>query len=86
MKILYDHQAFDIQKSGGVSNVFSLLVEEVHKRADTALGMASTNNLYLLSNGFPSRENLLTSLKERGLVSEETKVEDVDWTKINRAN
>lgn len=85
MKILYDHQAFDIQKSGGVSNVFSLLVEEVHKRADTALGMASTNNLYLLSNGFPSRENLLTSLKERGLVSEETKVGDVDWTKINRA-
>ena len=32
MKILYDYQAFDIQRSGGVRNVFSLLVQEMRKR------------------------------------------------------
>lgn len=84
MKILYDYQAFDIQKSGGVSNVFSLLVDEVKKKEEIAIGFASTQNLYMLSQGYPSEETTLFRLINDGKVAPNTKVRDIDWKKVNR--
>ena len=59
MKILYDYQAFDIQRSGGVSNVFSLLLEEMKKREKVSVGIASTSNLYMLAQGYPTSDQTL---------------------------
>ena len=66
MKILYDYQAFDIQKSGGVSNVFSMLVDEVKKREEIGIGIASTTNLYMLAQGYPSEEYTLNGEQHGG--------------------
>ena len=86
MKILYDYQAFDIQRSGGVSNVFSMLVEEVAKRKELelALGIASTQNLYMLAQGYPSRKDTLNRLIAAGRLTHDTKVEDIDWKSVNQ--
>ena len=84
MKILYDYQAFDIQRSGGVSNVFSMLVEEIAKREELALGIASTQNLYMLALGYPSQEVTIKRLVDGGKISPDTKPEDVDWKKVNQ--
>ncbi len=84
MKILYDYQAFDIQRSGGVSNVFSLLVNEVKKREEIALGIASTRNLYMLAQGFPSEEHTLKRLVDAGKLSPDSAIGDIDWKKVNQ--
>ena len=84
MKILYDYQAFDIQKSGGVSNVFSMLVDEVKKREEIGIGIASTTNLYMLAQGYPSEEYTLNRLINAGKLAPETKLSDIDWKKVNR--
>ena len=85
MKVLYDYQAFDIQRSGGVSNVFSLLVEEVKKRADVKVGITSTDNLYMLNQGYPNSKQVYAGLVKIGKVDEhQTKFEDIDWKKVNR--
>lgn len=84
MKILYDYQAFDIQRSGGVSNVFSLLVDEVKKREEVSVGIASTTNLYMLSQGYPSEEATLTRLINAGKIDPSTTLDSIDWKKVNR--
>lgn len=84
MKILYDFQAFDIQRSGGVSNVFSLLVDEVKKREDVSVGIASTNNLYMLAQGYPSEEHTFARLVNAGKLDPRTAINDVDWKKVNQ--
>ena len=84
MKILYDYQAFDIQRSGGVSNVFSLLLSEVKKREEVNVGIASTENLYMLSQGYPTKEQTLSRLVKSGKVNPDIKMEDVDWKKVNQ--
>ena len=84
MKILYDYQAFDIQRSGGVSNVFSMLVEGVAKREELALGIASTQNLYMLAQGYPSREVTLKRLIDGGKINPDTTIDDIDWKKVNQ--
>lgn len=84
MKILYDYQAFDIQRSGGVSNVFSLLVDEVKKKAEIGIGFASTNNIYMLSQGYPSEERTLSRLINDGKISPDTGINDIDWKKVNK--
>ena len=84
MKILYDYQAFDIQRSGGVSNVFAMLVDEVKKREEVSVGLASTTNLYMLAQGYPTEENILNRLINAGKISRETKLNDIDWKKVNR--
>jgi len=85
MKILYDYQAFDIQRSGGVSNVFSLLVDSVRKAGINAeVGIAHTNNLYMLAMGYPTREFQYTRLTNAGKLAPGTKIEDIDWVRVNR--
>ena len=84
MKILYDYQAFDIQRSGGVSNVFSLLVDSVKKAGvDVNVGIAYTENLYMLSQGYPTKEQQLERLKNAGKIAPDTGVGDIDWKKVN---
>lgn len=84
MKILYDYQAFDIQRSGGVSNVFSLLVSEVKKREDVSVGIASTKNLYMLAQGYPTEDACLNKLKSVGKIGPETQTDNIDWKKVNQ--
>ena len=84
MRILYDYQAFDIQRSGGVSNVFSLLVDEVKKREEVSVGIASTNNLYMLAQGYPSEEYTFARLINAGKLDPRRAINDIDWKKVNR--
>lgn len=84
MKILYDYQAFDIQRSGGVSNVFSMLVEEVKKRETVEVGIATTQNMYMLKQGYPAEEQVLARLIETGKIDPAAKIEDIDWKKVNK--
>lgn len=84
MKILYDYQAFDIQRSGGVSNVFSMLVDEVRKRETVSVGIASTTNLYMLAKGYPSEEATLARLINAGKMDPATDPGNIDWKKVNR--
>lgn len=83
MKILYDYQAFDIQRSGGVSNVFSMLVDEVKKREEVSVGIASTTNLYMLAQGYPTEEQVYQRLINSGKINPEMGIKDVDWKKVN---
>ena len=84
MKILYDYQAFDIQRSGGVSNVFSLLVNEVKKREDVSVGIASTKNLYMLAQGYLTEEQCLNKLKVAGKMPPEASTDSIDLKKVNQ--
>lgn len=84
MKILYDYQAFDIQRSGGVSNVFSLLLEEMKKREKVSVGIASTSNLYMLAQGYPSSDQTLERLIATGKIDGRTKNSDIDWKNVNK--
>ena len=84
MRILYDCQAFDIQRSGGVSNVFSLLVSEVRKREEVKVAIASTTNLYMLAQGYPSEEATFRKLVEKGRIPEGVSIDNVDWKNSNR--
>lgn len=84
MKILYDYQAFDIQRSGGVSNVFSLLVDEVKKREEVSIGITSTTNLYMLAQGYPTEEDTLNRLINAGKIDAGTDLSDIDWKKVNK--
>lgn len=84
MKILYDYQAFDIQRSGGVSNVFSLLLEEMKKREKVSVGIASTSNLYMLAQGYPTSDQTLERLIAAGKIDGSTKSSDIDWKNVNR--
>ena len=83
MKILYDYQAFDIQRSGGVSNVFSLLLEEIKKREKVSVGIASTSNLYMLAQGYPTSDQTLERLIAAGKIDGSTKSSDIDWKNVN---
>ncbi len=84
MKILYDYQAFDIQKSGGVSNVFSMLVEEVKKKEEVSVGIASTTNLYMLAQGYPTEEQTFKRLVNAGKLDPAAVDGGIDWKKVNR--
>ncbi len=84
MKILYDYQAFDIQRSGGVSNVFSLLLEEMKKRESVSVGIASTSNLYMLAQGYPTSDQTLERLIAAGKIDGSTKSSDIDWKNVNK--
>ena len=85
MKVLYDCQAFDIQRTGGVSNVFSMLLDGVKKKGvDVGLGIASTDNAYLLAQGFPSREVTFERLVNSGKLDPKADPNEIDWKKVNR--
>lgn len=84
MKILYDYQAFDIQRSGGVSNVFSLLVSEVKKREEVVVPIASTENLYMLAQGYPTAKQTYDRLIAAGKLNEGMGLNDIDWGKVNK--
>ena len=85
MRVLYDYQAFDIQRMGGVSNVFSLLVDEMKKRIDVDVAIASTTNTYMLNSGYPDARTVYNRLVEAGKISPtKTPFEEIDWKKVNK--
>ena len=47
MKILYDHQAFQYQKYGGVSNCFVKLIENLPSDVDYEIAISETDNEHL---------------------------------------
>lgn len=47
MKVLYDYQAFDMQRHGGVSNCFVKLVENMPSDIDWTIGVRETDNIHL---------------------------------------
>lgn len=53
MKILYDHQAFDMQTHGGVSRCFVELYKHLPQTVQATFGVQETNNVYLNNLGFP---------------------------------
>ena len=84
MKVLYDYQAFDIQRTGGVSNVFAMLTEEIKKRAEIGIGFASTENAYMLKLGYPSREHTLHRLINESKIDPNLTTSDIDWKDVNQ--
>ena len=53
MKILYDSQAFDMQRHGGVSRCFVELYKHLPQDAKTRFSVIETDNVYLNEIGFP---------------------------------
>lgn len=51
MRVLFDYQAFEFQKIGGVSRYFSEVMRSLRKYADVDLGLVATDNVYL--HGYP---------------------------------
>lgn len=51
MKILYDYQAFELQRYGGVSNCFTQLIKNMPSDVDIEIGIRETNNIHLLASG-----------------------------------
>lgn len=85
MKVLYDYQAFDIQRTGGVSNVFSLLTDSMKNvGVEAKVGIAFTDNLYMRNLGYPSKEEQIERLIKSGKFSPDTNFDEIDWKKVNR--
>lgn len=47
MKILYDHQAFDMQRYGGVSNCFVQLISNLPKEVEYVISLNECGNIHL---------------------------------------
>ena len=58
MKILYDSQAFDMQKHGGVSRCFVELYKHLPKDVFAKFSILETDNVYLNNIGIPSKGTL----------------------------
>lgn len=58
MKILYDSQAFDMQKHGGVSRCFVELYKHLPKDVCAKFSILETDNVYLNNIGIPSKGTL----------------------------
>lgn len=52
MKILYDHQAFDLQRYGGVSNSFAQLISHLPKEVEYSIAIKENDNVHINEN-FP---------------------------------
>ena len=52
MKVLYDHQAFDMQTHGGVSRCFAELYAHRAGTLDAEISIVETDNVYLQALGF----------------------------------
>lgn len=68
MKVLYDYQAFQMQKVGGVSNCFAELIGHLPSSVEWQIGLKESDNVHLKEKGLlpnlPSRffsaENFIT--------------------------
>lgn len=52
MKVLYDHQAFDMQTHGGVSRCFAELYRHLPNTVTAEFGIYETDNVYMQNMGF----------------------------------
>ena len=61
VRVLYDHQAFDLQSHGGLPNGAVQLIKNLPKTIDVKLGVKRTGNIHLLEAGFKQVRPLLFS-------------------------
>ena len=54
MKILYDYQAFQMQKVGGVSNCFAELIGHLPSSVEWRIGLKESDNVHLKEKGLMS--------------------------------
>lgn len=47
MRVLYDYQAFEMQKYGGISNCFVKLIENLPKEIDYSIAIKESDNIHL---------------------------------------
>ena len=47
MKILYDHQAFEMQSHGGVSRCFAELYKNLPKEISASISLKESENVYI---------------------------------------
>lgn len=64
MKVLFDYQAFQMQKVGGVSNCFVELIDHLPDFVDWSIGLKESNNVHL------REKTLLSDVKEQSLVAD----------------
>ena len=55
MKIFYDHQAFSLQKYGGISRYFAEIIKNKHSNIEYELFAPYSNNYYLQQLGYKSK-------------------------------
>lgn len=58
MKILFDHQAFDLQRYGGVSKLYCETIPLMHEQFDFQIGVRESDNVYL------HESNLIKNLRD----------------------
>ena len=63
MKVLYDYQAFQMQKVGGVSNCFTELIAHLPNSVNWTIGLKESNNIHIRD------KKLLANVKEQSLVA-----------------
>jgi len=51
MTVLYDHQAFDMQQHGGVSNCFVQLISKLPNHVDYRIALLESDNVHLRDSG-----------------------------------
>lgn len=66
MKVLFDHQAFDMQTHGGVSRCFAELYSHRPASLDAGISVVETDNVYLRELGFPSTGSTYGQFLHRG--------------------
>ena len=64
MKVLFDYQAFQMQRVGGVSNCFVELIAHLPQSIEWEIGLLESNNVHL------REKKLLYNVKEQSLVAE----------------
>lgn len=73
MKILYDYQAFFIQKFGGVSNSFVQLIKHLPREVEYEISLCESGNVHLTESGLIkvmaaqcTEENFISTTKFKG--------------------
>lgn len=69
MKILYDYQAFSLQKYGGISNSFVQLISHLPNDVKWHLGLRYTKNYHLLSSNLGFKNTWVIDSKDYPIVN-----------------
>ena len=81
MKILYDYQAFELQKYGGVSNCFTQLIKNMPPDVDIEIGVRETNNIHLQASGIiviiPPKNSICQFIKNQSFRGKKRLYKDV---------
>ena len=82
MKILYDHQIFELQRYGGISRYFQELINHSEGLFDTEISGVFFNNEYLKSNLKPKRI-YFQSIEKRNNKDSLKKIKNADYSVLH---